>query len=72
MKHRPNCRYAINPAMSDKRYLPLWLHRLFNGMFPGALLARLGSYWLGEPTDSSRHIVSTSNCQGHRNTHGDS
>ncbi len=44
--------------MSDKRYLPLWLHRVFNGVFPGALLAGFGTYWLGEPADSWPHIVS--------------
>jgi hypothetical protein len=44
--------------MCDKRYFPLWLHRIFNGLFPAALLAGFGTYWLGEPADSWRHIVS--------------
>jgi hypothetical protein len=44
--------------MSDKRYLPLWLHRIFNGLFPAALLAGFSTYWLGEPVDSWRHNVS--------------
>ncbi len=44
--------------MSDKRYLPLWLHRVFNGLFPAALLAGFGTCWLGEPAGSWRHIVS--------------
>lgn len=44
--------------MSDKRYLPLWLHRIFNGLFPAALLAGFGSCWIGEPTGSWRHILS--------------
>ena len=43
---------------SDKRYLPLWLHRVFNGLFPAALLAGFGTCWLGEPAGSWRHIVS--------------
>jgi hypothetical protein len=45
--------------MSDgKNHLPLWLHRVFNGLFPAALLAGFGSYWLSEPAGSWRHIVS--------------
>ena len=32
--------------MSDKRYLPLWLHRVFNGVYPAALLAGFDTYWL--------------------------
>jgi len=44
--------------MSDNRYLPLWLHRIFNGLFPAALLAGFGTYWLGEPAGSWRHTVS--------------
>ena len=44
--------------MSDKRYLPLWLHRVYNGLFPAALLAGFGTYWLGEPAGSWRHDVS--------------
>jgi len=44
--------------MSDDRYLPLWLHRIFNGLFPAALLAWFGMYWLGEPAGSWRYIVS--------------
>jgi hypothetical protein len=45
--------------MSDgKSHLPLWLHRIFNGLFPAALLAGFGTYWLSEPAGSWRHIVS--------------
>ena len=43
--------------MSERR-LPLWLHRIFNGLFPAALLAGFGTCWIGEPADSWRHIVS--------------
>lgn len=44
--------------MSDKRNLPLWLHRIFNGLFSAALLAGFGTYWLGEPAGSWRHVIS--------------
>ena len=44
--------------MSDSRYLPLWLHRIFNGLFPAALLAGFGMCWVGEPADSWWHVVS--------------
>jgi len=44
--------------MSDKRYLPLWLHRIFNGLFSTALLAGFGTHWLGEPAGSWRHVIS--------------
>ena len=44
--------------MSNEHNLPLWLHRVFNGLFPAALLAGFGTSWLGEPSDSWRHIVS--------------
>jgi hypothetical protein len=44
--------------MSDRRNLPLWLHRIFNGVFPAALLVGFGTCFLGEPTDSWWHFVS--------------
>ena len=44
--------------MSDKCYLPLWLHRIFNGLFPAASLAGFSSCWIGEPTGSWHHTVS--------------
>jgi hypothetical protein len=44
--------------MSDKRYLPRWLHRVFSGLFSGALLAGFGTCWLGDPEGSWRHVVS--------------
>lgn len=55
---RRNACQAAGRAMSDKRYLPLWLHRIFNGLFPAVLLAGLGMFWYGEPVGSWRHIVS--------------
>jgi hypothetical protein len=44
--------------MSNNRYLPLWLHRICNGLFASALLAGLGTFCIGEPAGSWRHIVS--------------
>jgi hypothetical protein len=44
--------------MNAKRELPLWLHRIFNGVFPAALLVGFGSCGLGEPRDSWRQVVS--------------
>jgi hypothetical protein len=44
--------------MSRTRHLPLWLHRIFNGLFPAALLAGFGTFWIGQPAGSWRHIVS--------------
>jgi hypothetical protein len=41
---------------SDRLFLPLWLHRVFNGLFSAALLATFGTYWLGEPEGSWRHV----------------
>src|ERR1039457_109708 len=41
----------VRSRPSDKRCLLLWLHRVFNGLFPSALLAGFGTCWLGEPAD---------------------
>ena len=39
-------------------YLPLWLHRVCNGVFGAVLLIGIGSIWFGEPAESWRHFVS--------------
>lgn len=44
--------------MIHNRHLPLWLHRVCNGLFGAALLVGMGSIWLDEPADSWRHLVS--------------
>lgn len=44
--------------MIRTRYMPLWLHRIFNGLFPTALLAGFGTFWIDQPAGSWRHIVS--------------
>jgi hypothetical protein len=44
--------------MSRTRYLPLWLHRIFNGLFPAALLAGFATFWIDQPPGSWRHVVS--------------
>jgi len=43
--------------MIHNYYLPLWLHRICNGLFGAALLVGFGSIWLGMPTDSWQNIV---------------
>jgi heme/copper-type cytochrome/quinol oxidase subunit 2 len=44
--------------MIHNRYLPLWLHRICNGMFGAALLLCIGSVWYSEPAGSWHHVVS--------------
>jgi len=44
--------------MIHNRYLPLWLHRVCNGVFGAALLLGIGSIWFGEPAGSWRHFLS--------------
>jgi hypothetical protein len=44
--------------MIHNRYLPLWLHRVCNGVFGAVLLIGIGSIWFGEPAETWRHIVS--------------
>jgi hypothetical protein len=44
--------------MIRNRYLPLWLHRVCNGVFGAVLLIGIGSMWFGEPAESWRHFVS--------------
>jgi hypothetical protein len=44
--------------MIDNRHLPLWLHRVCNGLFPAALLAGFSSFWFGAPTGTWSHFVS--------------
>jgi len=43
--------------MIHNRYLPLWLHRVCNGLFCAVLLIGIGSIWIGEPADSWRHTL---------------
>jgi hypothetical protein len=44
--------------MIHNRYLPLWLHRVFNGIFGAAWFLGIGSIWYSQPADSWKHIVS--------------
>ncbi len=44
--------------MIHNRCLPLWLHRVCNGVLGVAVLLGLGSVWYGEPEDTWRHFVS--------------
>jgi len=44
--------------MSAPCQLPLWLHRIFNGVLPAVLLVALSSFWIGEPDGSWRHLIS--------------
>jgi hypothetical protein len=44
--------------MIHNRYLPLWLHRICNGVFGAVLLVGIGSIWFGEPAGSWRHFLS--------------
>jgi hypothetical protein len=44
--------------MIHNRHLPLWLHRVCNGVFGAVLLASIGSVWFGEPAGSWRHFLS--------------
>jgi len=44
--------------MIHNRYLPLWLHRLCNGVFGVSVLLGIGSIWFGEPAGSWRHVLS--------------
>jgi hypothetical protein len=44
--------------MIYNRYLPLWLHRVCNGVLGAVLLIGLGSIWFGETAGSWRHFVS--------------
>jgi hypothetical protein len=39
-------------------YLPLWLHRICNGIFPAVILLGLGSIWFTEPAGTWRHFIS--------------
>jgi hypothetical protein len=43
--------------MIQNRYLPLWLHRVCNGVFGAAWFVGFGSIWLGEPAESWQHTV---------------
>jgi hypothetical protein len=54
-------KYNVRPPdtpMIHNRYLPLWLHRVCNGVFGAVLLIGIGSIWFGEPAETWRHIVS--------------
>ena len=44
--------------MIHNRYLPLWLHRVCNGLFGAVVVLGLSSIWLGEPADSWWHVLS--------------
>ena len=44
--------------MVHNRYLPLWLHRLCNGVLGAAVLLGVAGIWFGEPADSWRWILS--------------
>jgi hypothetical protein len=45
--------------MANKRNLYwLWVQRVFNGVFSGALVAISGTLWLDEPSGSWRHFIS--------------
>jgi hypothetical protein len=44
--------------MIHNHYLPLWLHRICNGVFGAALLVGFGSIWFGEPAGGWRHTLS--------------
>ena len=53
--------FGVRPPdahMIHNRYLPLWLHRICNGLFGAALLLGIGSIWFSEPEGSWEHIVS--------------
>ena len=45
-------------TMIHNRHLPLWLHRICNGVFSAALLIGIGSIWFGEPPGSWQHVLS--------------
>ncbi|HOX04590.1 MAG TPA: hypothetical protein P5022_16005 [Candidatus Paceibacterota bacterium] len=44
--------------MIHNRYLPLWAHRLCNGVAGALVLLAGGSFWLDEPAGSWRHTFS--------------
>jgi hypothetical protein len=44
--------------MSENRYLPMWMHRFFNGLFGIVLVAGASTFWLAEPSGSWRRVVS--------------
>ena len=39
-------------------YLPLWLHRVCNGIFGAACFLGLGSIWFSEPAGTWRYFIS--------------
>jgi hypothetical protein len=46
--------------MIHNRYLPLWLHRICNGVFGAALLLGIGNIWFSDPAGSWGYFVSRS------------
>ena len=46
--------------MRKRYYLPIWMHRIFNGLFGAALFAGFASVWSGEPSGTWRSVVSQS------------
>ena len=45
-------------TMIHNRHLPLWLHRICNGVFGAVLLIGIGSIWFGESPGSSQRALS--------------
>ena len=45
-------------TMIHNRHLPLWLHRICNGVFGAALLIGMGSIWFGESPGSWQYVLS--------------
>ena len=46
--------------MIHNRYLPVWLHRICNGVFGAALLFGIGSIWFSDAAGSWGYFVSRS------------
>jgi hypothetical protein len=44
--------------MIHNRYLPLWLHRVCNGVLGTAVLLGIGSIWFGEPSGNWKQVLS--------------
>jgi hypothetical protein len=44
--------------MIHNRYLPMWLNRVCCGVLGAALVAAIGTIWLGHPPGTWRHILS--------------
>ena|SRR2546421_3894774 len=44
-------------AMIHNRHLPMWIHRVCNGMLGAVALADLSSIWFAEPPGTWRYIL---------------